>query len=144
MKKRISQLFSVVLVVAVMVLIYRFSAQSVAESRGLSKSIAEKLATLFPALGQVERLEHYLRKFAHFMLYFILGCGLTGVAGGQRKVSPVLVSILVGTIFAASDEIHQIFSDGRGPMVQDVLLDACGVATGSVFVALCKRRCFHK
>lgn len=143
MKKWISQLFSVVLVIAVMVLIYRFSAQSVAESRGLSKSITEKLAMLFPALGQVERLEHYLRKLAHFMLYFILGCGLTGVAGGQRKVSPVLVSILVGTIFAASDEIHQIFSDGRGPMIQDVLLDACGVATGSVFVDLCKR-CFHK
>lgn len=147
MKKR-EKLWMIALIttVAVMAAIIIFSAQSAAESNGLSKSLAENLIRMFPALGDtitVSQLNHYLRKFAHFTLYFVLGCGLTGVATKQKKISPVLLSILVGAVFAGTDEIHQFFSENRGPMVQDVILDTCGVAVGSAFAALC-RRCLHK
>lgn len=133
---------AVVTAVAVMAAIVWFSSQSAAESSAISKGLAGKLMAIFPALEDVvtlSKLNHYLRKLAHFTLYFVLGCSLTGVASRQQKVHPVLVSILIGTVFAMTDEIHQFFSENRGPMIQDVLLDACGVAAGSIFVTLCKK-----
>ena len=133
---------SLLLTVSTMSAIIGFSAQSATESDRLSKGIAQELLALLPVLGDMmtaEELDHFLRKFAHFFLYLILGCGLTGVANGQKRISPVLLSILVGTVFAATDEFHQFFSDGRGPMLQDVFLDACGVAAGSFLTMLCKR-----
>ena len=137
---------ALVITIAVMAAIICFSAQSAAESNGLSKGLAEMLMAAFPALenvATVRQLNHFLRKFAHFSLYFVLGCGLTGVASRQKKIPAVLLSILAGTVFAATDEIHQVFSDSRGPMIQDVFLDACGVAVGSTFAYLCKK-CLQK
>ena len=147
MKKREKLwIIALIITIAVMVAIICFSSQSAAESSKLSKGIVETLMATFPILENIvtaSQLHHFLRKLAHFSLYFILGCGLTGVASRQKRVSPILLSVLAGTAFAATDEIHQFFSDGRGPMVQDVLLDACGVAAGSIFAALC-RRCLYK
>lgn len=139
-------ILSIGVTAAVMALIVWFSGQSATESDGLSKGLAEHLMRIFPGLEglfTVGKLNHYLRKLAHFTLYFILGCGLTGVASKQRKIPPFLAAVLIGTAFAATDEIHQFFSDSRGPMVQDVILDACGVAAGSALATLC-RKCYHK
>lgn len=144
-KARRSQLLwalSLLLTISVMSAIIGFSAQSAAESGDLSKRISQELLTLFPALNDMftlGKLDHFLRKFAHFFLYFLLGCALTGIVSRQRRISPVLLSILVGTVFAATDEFHQFFSDGRGPMLRDVFLDAFGVIAGSFFIMLCKR-----
>lgn len=127
---------------AIMALIFFFSAQPVQESDSLSKGIGRKLLEWFPVLHEkvtLSELNHYLRKLAHFTIYFALGVCLTVAAGRQKKLPPVVVSILIGTVFAASDEIHQIFSDGRGPMVWDVILDSCGVVTGSALVAVCEK-----
>ena len=37
---------------------------------------------------------------------------------------------VVGTLYAASDEIHQLFVPGRSGQLRDVLLDSDGVAAG--------------
>ena len=37
---------------------------------------------------------------------------------------------VVGTLYAASDEIHQLFVPGRSGQLRDVLLDSAGVAAG--------------
>ena len=52
----------------------------------------------------------------------------------RRMPIAVCVSVLLGAVFAVSDEFHQFFSEGRGPSVQDVLLDTCGAAAGSCFI----------
>lgn len=139
-KKQVQWTFALLATIAIMTLIFFFSSQPARESGMLSKGIGRKLLELIPALNSVvtlSKLDHYLRKLAHFTIYSILGCCLTVVAGRQQKIAPVVVSILVGTAFAASDEIHQVFSEGRGAMVQDVILDFCGVAVGSVLFTLC-------
>lgn len=123
---------------AIMASIFFFSAQPVQDSDSLSKGIGRKLLEWFPSLHEkvtLSELNHYLRKLAHFTIYFALGVCLTVAAGRQKRLPPVVVSILIGTVFAASDEIHQIFSDGRGPMVRDVILDSCGLAAGSALAA---------
>ena len=135
LKKRNLRLPAVVISVAVMALIVCFSSQHGVESHDLSKGIAARILALlqgaFPGLT-LDELNRFLRKLAHFTLYFILGCSLTGVFSRQRRVPSVLPAILAGACFAASDELHQMFSDGRSASAWDVLLDTCGVTAGSL------------
>lgn len=129
--------------IGVMAAIVFFSAQSAEESNALSERLAEILLAWFPALSQaadLNLLNHWLRKAAHFLLYFLLGCGMTAAAGRQTKVPPAVLSIAAGIVFAASDEIHQFFSVQRAPMVRDVLLDTAGVAAGTWFALFCRKR----
>ena len=103
---------ALLLTVAVMIAIICFSAQSAAESDGLSKGLAQWLLDLVPSLNDMvtlRKLNRFLRKFAHFSLYFLLGCGLTGLANRQRRMQPVLLAILGGAAFAVTDEFHQFF-----------------------------------
>lgn len=140
--KQMKYIVAAITAAAIMVLIFIFSSQPARVSGGLSKEISRKLLEWFPVLNDritLGRLNYYLRKLAHFAIYFALGVCLTVAAGRQKKLPPLLVSILIGTAFAASDEVHQIFSDGRGPMVRDVVLDACGVVAGSTLATACGR-----
>lgn len=118
MNKKQIQWAAAVMAAAIMILIFSFSAQSAQESHFLSKGIGRMLLECFPSLSSVvtlSELNHYLRKLAHFVIYFALGVCLTLASGRQRKLPPAVLSILIGAAFAASDEVHQIFSGGRGP-----------------------------
>ena len=46
------------------------------------------------------------------------------------------ISILVGLIYAITDEIHQGFTPGRTPSVIDVGIDTCGVFLGIILVLI--------
>lgn len=134
-QKRSLWLAAIAVSVVMMALIVCFSSQSGKESNDLSKGLAGELLKLLQIIRPeitMDCLNLVLRKLAHFSLYFVLGCSLTGVFCKQGRVTSVLLAILVGAVFAASDELHQYFSDGRNANVKDVLLDTCGVAVGSI------------
>lgn len=38
--------------------------------------------------------------------------------------------MLVGVIYAISDEIHQMFSRDRTPAIRNVIIDTCGILFG--------------
>lgn len=148
-KRQGSLILSVGVTLAVAGLIIWFSSQSVTDSDSLSRGLSRRLLELFSIDVSTQRLSylnHFLRKLAHFTLYLMLGCGLTGITSHKLRRMPmaVCVSVLLGAVFAASDEFHQVFSEGRGPSVQDVLLDTCGVAAGSMFYSLFKCCPFQK
>jgi VanZ family protein len=65
-----------------------------------------------------------LRKLAHLTEYAILGALLV------RALSRPGVAILIGGLYAVSDEVHQHFVRGRHAAWYDVLLDTVGVAVG--------------
>lgn len=65
-----------------------------------------------------------LRKAAHITEYAVLG-GLLYRAFGRE--APALAA---GIAYAATDELHQHFVDGRHASVVDVGIDAVGVALG--------------
>ena len=44
------------------------------------------------------------------------------------------ISIVVGLIYAITDEFHQSFVPGRGPSVTDVCIDTAGVFAGILIV----------
>lgn len=85
-------------------------------------------------------IEFIIRKIAHFGSYFLLGWFLT--AGLRESIQPAwfrlwMVPMMAGG-FAALDELHQAFTGGRSPMVQDVILDMFGSLCAVILVLLCE------
>jgi len=131
-----------VLTLASATAIVRFSGQDSSQSDALSKTLAAWVLSLLPmekTAGDLALLNRLLRKLAHFGLYFLLGSGLTGIAGRRNGIPAAPVVIALGAAFALSDEFHQSFSPGRSPSGWDVALDTCGVAAGWAFWTLLRR-----
>jgi VanZ family protein len=69
----------------------------------------------------------YLDKVAHFGAYAVLGALLAW--GADRSRVTLAVAVVLGVLYGASDEIHQMYVPGRSPDVLDWAADAAGVAT---------------
>ncbi|HWG56037.1 MAG TPA: VanZ family protein [Gaiellaceae bacterium] len=69
-----------------------------------------------------------LRKIAHTVEYAILGLLLLRALGRPHLAA----AFALGVLYAASDEFHQSFVEGRRGSPLDVLIDAVGVAAGVV------------
>ncbi len=65
-----------------------------------------------------------LRKLAHTVEYAILGALLA------RATRRAWLAVMLGVLYAVSDEIHQTFVPGRMGSPVDVAIDAVGVAVG--------------
>lgn len=80
-----------------------------------------------------------LDKAAHFGAYAILGWLLARAA--DRSALPLVVGVLLGLLYGASDEVHQMYVPGRSPDVLDWFADAAGVAAATfVYTRLRARR----
>ena len=143
-----SILLSLLLVIAVMVMIYCFSAQTGTESGAMSGKITTwvlnlaipDFADFSPEKQEAVRytVGFVVRKLAHFSEYALLGFSLMlHIAQIQKKIVvrlPWLWAWAIGTIYAASDEFHQGFVAGRGPSVRDVMIDSAGVIAGTMLL----------
>jgi VanZ family protein len=65
-----------------------------------------------------------VRKLAHAAEYAILGALLVRATGRVR------LAFVLAVVYAASDEFHQSFVEGRVAAVHDVAIDAAGAALG--------------
>lgn len=74
-----------------------------------------------------------VRKAAHFTEFAALGFFLRMLAGVYELRRATRRCWLAGTLYACSDEVHQLFVAGRAGMWQDVLLDSGGVLAGITF-----------
>ncbi|HEV7733817.1 MAG TPA: VanZ family protein [Candidatus Binatia bacterium] len=100
------------------------------------------LSALFPGAHphDLERAHAVIRKLAHVVEYMILG-GLTLRAlrlQGVSLVRAMATAIVLGALFAASDELHQAFVPSRTAAFGDVLIDTAGVAGGVVLWRLAR------
>lgn len=76
----------------------------------------------------VDALEMVVRKCAHmgeYAVLFWLWAHALSVSGAKP---PARTALIVCAAYAASDEFHQCFSDGRGPSPVDVMIDTVGAA----------------
>lgn len=147
-KKHGSLIFDIFVSVTVVAITTWSSGQTAEVSGGASSGIVRWFLSCLPgeySEATVSLLDHLLRKAAHFTLYFILGCSLTGCFRRQKRVPYVLAVLLTGATLAGLDEFHQMFVDGRGPQLSDVILDTCGVAAGCFVATMFRRaRIMHK
>ena len=83
-----------------------------------------------------------LRKFTHFSGYLVGGVLLYFMYFYLNKlinnglVYIKVYSVITGSLYAISDELHQYFVPGRSGEIKDVLLDSSGVITGVFLVWL--------
>lgn len=133
-----------VLTILWMAVIFWFSANPADESAKMSHSVGEVIGHYFvdgyddwPEDRQTEyadRIDYPVRKCAHAMEYAVLGFLLVAalcddVRSARKRI---LLCILLGALYACSDEFHQLFVSGRSGQISDVMLDSCGVVVGTV------------
>ena len=84
-----------------------------------------------------EAVDHPVRKTVHASEYALLGLltagayisnGKKGAAGSIR--AGILIPWLIATVYAATDELHQLFVPGRSGQLSDVVLDGAGALAG--------------
>ena len=127
-------------------MIFYFSSQNGEESAqtstGLAVFVMRLLVPGFDSLSAAEKAVHFdrlvlfVRKAAHFTEFAMLGASLRLLFHALALRRPVLIAWAAGTLYAGTDELHQMFVDGRGPMWQDVCIDSAGVLTAVLLVTL--------
>jgi VanZ like family len=70
-----------------------------------------------------------LRKLAHLAEFAVLGALL------YRALERAWPAVLVGSLYAASDELHQLFVAGRHASPLDWAIDTAGIAAGVLLYA---------
>ncbi|MBQ8186686.1 MAG: VanZ family protein [Clostridia bacterium] len=146
-------------VIGWMALIFSFSVETAAESTETSGGFIEFfMAKWIPGFteltdaeqtAKIESVTYFVRKSAHFVVFAVLGF-LTCAALWSCDVSvkrAFLLAAVIGALYAVSDEVHQVFVPGRAGMIRDVILDTCGVVTGSgamTLVRLIVKKIKHK
>lgn len=136
-KKQIILLISWTAVIFWLVLIFYLSAQPVAKSDGLSKKVTrvvvETAEKVVPRANfNLSRMNHLVRKNAHFFSYLILGILMINAMrrSGVDGPKAFIFSYLFCVLYAISDEFHQLFVPGRGAQGKDVIIDSAGALLG--------------
>ena len=78
-----------------------------------------------------------VRKSAHFTEYLVLGALVFWCLYKTKKkrLRTALAAVLT-SLYSVTDELHQLFSDGRSCELRDVLIDTCGGITGALAALL--------
>jgi len=134
----------------VMSMIFSFSAQDSGESSSLSEQVAfyvidciDKLLnldlTVLQSTQAVEQIHTFIRKVGHFGEYMLLGITISLPLYTLYRVRGkrlFFIALCFCALFASSDEIHQLFVDGRAGSPKDVLIDSLGAFTGIISTQL--------
>ena len=83
-----------------------------------------------------QRFQYLVRKAAHFTEFAMLGASLRLLFHALLLKRPALWAWIVGTLYACTDEMHQLLTDARSARVQDVCIDSAGVLTAALFITL--------
>lgn len=132
-----------------MYVIYSFSAQSGEESGNLSFEVSCRIVEVgntvldrglsdWQIQEYAQRISYPVRKLAHMTEYFLLAVAVSFpfYVYGLRGFPLMLTAGLICVGFAAGDEYHQSFVDGRGPSKRDVMIDSIGVFFGILTVRI--------
>lgn len=125
--------FPIVLLLLWMSLIFYFSHQSGDNSSDLSSNLVNFIVSLFSFLNPyIEILTIFVRKSAHFFLYFILGILTINfiIEHNIYQKKRILFAFLFCLFYAITDETHQLFIPGRSGNVIDVIVDSAGSISG--------------
>ncbi len=118
-----------------MVFIFAFSNESGVKSTKRSDRV---ITVLFKNNKKTNHLITFVRKSAHFIIYFLLGFLVINLfIEFNLSYSQIIVfSLLFCFLYASSDEIHQLFIVGRSGSFFDVLLDTISSFLGILFYKL--------
>ena len=120
-------------------MIFGLSAQNGPESASLS----EKVRDFLSALIGFELDLHLVRTCAHFLEYCAFTFSLFfALAFSFNRLRPLITGI-ISAVYAATDEIHQLFSEGRACDLKDFFVDSAGAVLTVAALVITIRR-FHR
>lgn len=135
-----------------MAIIFAFSQQKAEQSGQVSGTITYRMAEGIneafsleweedTLLWYAQAWQHPVRKTAHMAEYAVLGCLLlaNAVQYDFFRKRAYFWAWLGATVYAVTDEAHQLFIEGRSCELKDVCIDSTGAAIGalSAWGALC-------
>ena len=149
MNRKINILRAILIILLLIMfgIIFNFSNQNGDKSGSLSREVTEEVTKNINSIQKLEKsekekvlskIEHYIRKLAHFSLYFTVGILTMSLMSTYdlKNIKRIGVSLGISACYAATDEFHQAFIPERTASVFDVLIDSCGALTGIVFTFL--------
>lgn len=102
------------------------------------------MASSIPGTNMPTVMFPYFDKIEHMAIYAVLSAA---VARGFCNWRPwfslrliIILSVMIGTAYGISDEIHQSFVPGRESDIYDIIADAVGSLLGAVSFALIRSR----
>lgn len=148
-KKIVIRIFCFAAALAVMIFIFIMSSKDATASSNISKSFTREVLEFilkgFDGMSKqrqeliISNLQFIIRKSAHAFIYTVLGMLFTGAFltfDRITKIKRFLVPFVCSAAYAVSDEIHQLFVQGRSCELRDICIDSAGVAIGILFVLL--------
>ena len=132
----------IVLTIIWMAVIFTFSAKEADASTEASNRVGLVIGKVFVAgfedmsydekMEFADKIDHPVRKAAHVTEYAILGFFVMGIvySSSMSWWLQVITAWAIATLYAASDEFHQLFVSGRSGEIKDVLIDSTGVVIG--------------
>lgn len=147
-KLKILRLVIAILLIADMALIFMFSNQKATKSDQTSSSVIVQLVKIIHSdfdswngekqFSTVQSYQFIVRKAAHmteFASLGVLSCAMALTFGFRFK--NLMFAFLCAVFYAATDEVHQLFVEGRSGQLSDVLVDSAGILIGFLcFTAL--------
>lgn len=147
MKKNMVRIILIILLLGTFSIIFGFSSQDGEKSGGLSQKITEVIISKVPRIEELDeikkeeithRTEKVIRKIAHFSIYTVVGILLMAFMSTYqlKEKNRMIISTILGILYASSDELHQYFIPGRSAQITDVMIDTLGVLVGICLVLL--------
>lgn len=156
MMKKFILIISWLLVLTCMGLIFFFSSQVSEKSSETSGRTLEIVINIIRPLiddmpetqqfNITENIHVVIRKVAHATIYMILAFLSSNAVYMQNyffnekkdnakekkfyKYKNSLITFIIAVLYAASDELHQLFVDGRSCEFRDVMIDSAGALVG--------------
>lgn len=147
MKNRYIKIIFEILVFMWMIIVFCFSNQPAETSTNTSGNTIKAIINIFPNIRDLEEneqeeivssLQPIVRKLAHFSIYTLGGILIYNFINtydieNKRKM---ILSFIIGGIYAITDELHQLFIPGRSCELRDVCIDSSGVLLGICIVVI--------
>lgn len=143
-KENIWLIISIILVVFWMILVFKLSGEISEVSGNRSGGVISNIIKIFnkdisddELYHLTEKLQPIIRKVAHFLLYSLGGFLIYNLINIILKkysyIKNITISVLLGAVYAITDEVHQLFVPGRSCEIRDVCIDTLGIIFG-VFI----------
>ena len=130
------------LIIIWMIIIFLFSNQKANDSTKLSNGLILKTVKVIEKINHktysdeeiLNKFVHPVRKTAHFVIYLILGILIYLYVKDYGMKNTILISIMVCIMYSCTDEIHQMFVEGRSGELLDIIIDTIGSFTGILII----------
>lgn len=141
------RIISIILVLVWMIIVFSFSGQHGKSSGNMSRSVSGIVINIIDIGNKctdiekeklIEVVEPMIRKLAHYILYTIGGIFIANCVFQfcKKEKKIILVSLIIGILYAVSDEVHQLIVIDRNGNIKDIIIDTLGIFTGIIFFLL--------